>query len=608
MRTHTGYPGILRTSTLGLLLGIGASGAATGEEIVIGVISPLDGRQVGVAYQETVRFAFLNADGAIIAGNAAVPLTAMYENDEGNPQMAAARARELEAAGALAIIGPVDSGSTQAVLDAGLDVPVISALSTATSLTGANRNRWFFRMTMSDAERMRQYVSTLRKDKLITGSPLVFYDDASAYGKGLMTDLVAALQMPDVAPVAWRAMSIGAIGAIDPPPATVFLLGSNTVALQHAREIDAVLQAHGGSPGAARFLFVGDDGDLRKSPPPGSLTIGEPTIVDSAGSDIANLRESYAKITSRSVDEFQVTAYEAVEVVRQALAAVVADNARHPGGFASRSKRELREALRDALEQGKFSSLEAWRSIRFNQGDVQGAPPLPVYRANASLELLEVPVPQPFLEVAAPDRAGYLQGPITLRVTPHQVKAVPPLQIVRDVGNGDPVLVESARKDKKSGATEISFYAALPGTYRLVGSLPSQPTQPTVQVVLGTAYPIALLGSLLGSILFALTATPTGRRVSRRRIVLGVVTGCTVAALDFHRALVPGGFALPTLGNTPDVAAFWDGVAGGWVGPSLLVLIAGRLFGAGFESPKSPDAPAKPERAAPHAPSAGTPT
>jgi hypothetical protein len=302
-----------------------------------------------------------------------------------------------------------------------------------------------------------------------------------------------------------------------------------------------------------------------------------------------------------------VTAYEAVGVLREALKVVVAESAAKPGGFAARSTQELREALRDALEQRRFSSLEAWRTIRFDHGDVRGAPPLPIYQANARFELIEVPVPQPFLDVTAPDSVGYLQGPITLRVTPHQVAAVPRLQVVREVRNGDSVPVESTRKDKKSGAAEITFYATLPGTYGLVGSLPSKPTQPTVDVVLGTAYPIALLGSLLGSILFALTATPAGHRVSRRRIVLGVVTGCSVAALDFHRSLVPGGFALPTLGNTPAVAAFWDGVAGGWVGPSLLVLIAGRLFGAGFE-PKATDASSKPEHGGAQAPSAGAPT
>jgi hypothetical protein len=109
------------------------------------------------------------------------------------------------------------------------------------------------------------------------------------------------------------------------------------------------------------------------------------------------------------------------------------------------------------------------------------------------------------------------------------------------------------------------------------------------------AYLSAFVGAIVGSFLFVLSATRSGNRWPWRRLFLGVVTGVAVAALDFHRAFVPGGDVLPTLSDTPNIAGFWDGVAGGWVGPSLLVLIVGRVlppFGRKAEGPAAEPAPA----------------
>jgi hypothetical protein len=125
-----------------------------------------------------------------------------------------------------------------------------------------------------------------------------------------------------------------------------------------------------------------------------------------------------------------------------------------------------------------------------------------------------------------------------------------------------------------------------------------KPAQPKAVVRLSPSYLIALLGALAGSFLFALAGTERGQRFPKRRIALGVVTGCSIAVLDFHRSLLPGGAAFPSFASAPNLAAFWDGLAGGWVGPGIFVLLLGRFLpGSGAFGPGT-DAKQKPRAAA----------
>ncbi len=165
-------------------------------EIVIGVISPTSsGRAIGEAHEDTIRFAFERLGPTIGAGGVAMPYRVEYVSDRGDPTLAVTRARELVAAGAIAILGPVDSGSTEAVLKAGLEVPVLSALSTAPALSKPRDPWFFFRLTMDDGERIRHYVRSLKREesRMMPAPHLVLYDDASPYGRGLRDALIEAM-------------------------------------------------------------------------------------------------------------------------------------------------------------------------------------------------------------------------------------------------------------------------------------------------------------------------------------------------------------------------------------------------------------------------------
>ena len=283
-----------RAHAIATLLGLLVQAAAAQTPIRIGVLSPIHGgRTVGVDHEDTATFAFERNRFVMGLDGVAFQLEAILANDESVAGKAVTEARKLvENEGVVAILGPVDSSSTLAVIRANLGVPVITALSSATALSDPERERWFFRMTLTDKERMRRYATTLLNHPDYIEEPrFILYDDTSEYGKGLHTDLAAALGVDEQSARPWNA--VADLARVTPRPASIFVLGSSLGALSVVREIGAPPRGSARSPGYPRLLFVGDDADLRDGAPRGSITIGEPTIVDAApGSPIAKLRES----------------------------------------------------------------------------------------------------------------------------------------------------------------------------------------------------------------------------------------------------------------------------------------------------------------------------
>ena len=577
-----------------LVLGImSCAPAAFGGEIVIGILSPTGGvRSVGKAHQETIRFA-LDRAGPSLPGDLAVPYTAEFKTyDRDDPASAVGAARELVDAGAVAILGPVDTASVDAVLRAGLEVPMLAALATTPSLT-RQPNPWFFRMTLDDDERMRLYAEALRRHEDLIPAPRVVLYDASPYGLGLWTGLHEALNPTETTAVAWPAALAtppdhanpealaegrGFVESIDdtvltPAPRTIFVLGPNTTAVPIARGIQERLRQRGvTSP--LRFHFVGSDSELRTRAPEGSYTIGEPTILADNGTDVAKMRAEFAEKTNLDAEDFIVTAYEAASfVLLPALGQVVTSvNApRSSNGAAVAAPPDLRRRLRERLEAAEFDSMERWRHIRLHNGQMSGAPVVPVFAITPHLDLVDFR-PQAWIEVEAPKEIGFLEGPVVIRMQAHgfDVKELQP-RVVR-IDGGAPVTIPTDPQVLPDGSMKISFYPHRPtARYRLEN--PNRPMNRADVVTVvrpGDAYPIAVGGALLGSLLFVLAVTEQVTHVKWSRVVLGAVTGVVLAAFALHRDYVPGIVPLPSLGGSLQVNAFWSGFAGGWFGPGAL--------------------------------------
>jgi hypothetical protein len=598
-----------------MLLFAAVSVRAAGDEIVVGVLSPTGvNRAIGTAHEQSIRIAFDRLGPTIQGGPIAIPVRVDYRSDQGDPDVAVAQAKELKDEGVIAILGPVDSNSTESVLEAELGVPVLSALSTAPSLS-KQRDRWFFRLTLSDDERVGQFVDWLQRyDGMMPEPRLVLYDGGQ-YGEGLRDAFMKGLGLPAETAMSWSDFVTGGVSSeatreevrkgqgfapagvalLDPPPGVVFVLGPNTGAVAIAQGISAFLRTRG-SKSFPQYYFVGADSDLERGAPPGSITIGEPTIIDSDGTDVSKIRKEFADRSRLNPESLVVTAYEAAyNVLPRAIAAAIQESARNNVQIT-----ELREKLRAELESLEFQSIEPWRRIHLRNGALSGAPSVPIYRIAPRLNLIEVPIPQPWLDVEMPQTIGLLEGPVKLRVTPKRLDGEVPAQVLR--GAEAPFeIIPSEKHSLPDGRAELTFYPLWPGTYHLDTRLPTNPVQASTVVAFGGGYPMALFGAALGSLLVVYAATERHEKVSRRRICFGILTGLILAFLAFNRDLLPGGFPLPTFSSSPSWNALWLGLAGGWFGPGVLLLLVGsllrgigELFGQTSSYPPKPSTPPSP--------------
>lgn len=563
-------------------------------QVVIGVISPRN-RAIGIAHEKTIEFAEQKLDRE--------GLRFVYKDDGGDPTRAAAAARELVSEGAIAILGPVNSDCTAAVLAAKLDVPVLSALSTSPDLS-RNRDRWFFRLTPADDERIRHFVRSLRKPQndMMPAPHLVLYEDVTSYGRGLQQALLTAAELSAEATLPWSALIEG--GVVDDTnrravasggrfsaagserlramPASVFVLGGNRDAVAIAEGVDAWFRNNAGAP-TPKMFFASDDAELKAGAPVGSLTIGEPTIVGESGSEAPRLRSEFSAETERSEDEFVVAAYEAaLYVLPHAIEGA------HVGGKTNDGPRVLRERLRETLETGRFPSSEPWRFIKLEGGAIRGAPALPVYRIERRLALWDVRGARPWLAVDAPRSIGFLQGPVAMQVTAHGPVGSPEFR-VELVTNGGKTTVESTTEKQDEG-WRVSFYPLWPGRYQLETTIPTNPPSAATQVAWQWGgYPAGLVGALVGSFVFLLAGGSPAR--PRIRFLLGLLTGLLLVAAVFHKAELPDLLPIPLFGESLLVNALWAGFAGGWFGPSLLFLLVARVVPGLLNPP--PDAAPK---------------
>jgi ABC-type branched-subunit amino acid transport system substrate-binding protein len=584
------------------------------EEVLIGVISPDDYRAIGRAHRATIEIAKEDLNNSIRVGNGLRAVRFVSAVDRGRARVADA-ARALVEEGVVAILGPVDSDSTRAIIDAGLNVPILSALSTAESLT-EDRDPWFFRVTLGDRERISRYLAELRRDDgalsdRIPRPRVVIYESSSAYGSGLARELRAQLEDEIDREITWNELvgdnlqnpagrervRVGdgfhpeGIRKLHPAPSTVFVLGKSNHSGLIAQGVRTWLQrTPDESPPEPRFVLVGNDGDLRKFAPQGSWTIGEPTITSSEGTAVASLRRRFVQKTDADAGDFVVTAYEAARyVVPEALHYALGHLA---SGQPLPPPTEIRNRLREALDTRSFSSIEPWRHISFGDGAMRGAPRLPVYQLVSEFRVRATSNQPSYIEVKAPRQIGLLEGPLRFQVIPHAVEHFE-LHIKR-LGTEEDDATLGPYTAPSGAIIDAEYYPTRPGTYVIRSQAPVHPNEPRSFVAPPFAYCFAIVGGLVGSLL---VARGSKRRAPMIRVLLGIATGLILTGLHFHRDSIAFATALPQFGESALFAGFWAGVFGGLLGPSALLLALGRTSGDPQDSPPR-EAP-KPETISP---------
>lgn len=302
----------------------------------IGVIAPLSGEYnyFGIPIHNG---ALLALEEAIEAGD---DLEVVVRDDGGRPARTRQCVGELDDAGVLAVIGPVESHSAAIGAEEAKArrLPVITPSATASYLT-AGRNRWFFRAISPDRDRTDALARWARQD--LQGEPILVIHEATPpdevgshppfYGESAGHDFLGALGEGSAEPYPHervvfhrddvlsrtlkhecvRLLRSGAVSAaaVFSPTANIIAIG--TYLRQHREDLPIYVI----SPG--RDLFA------RSSLRDGVKAITDTIIEDADDPDISAFRERYhARFpddTEDPVAQYATFAYDAGRILVSAL-------------------------------------------------------------------------------------------------------------------------------------------------------------------------------------------------------------------------------------------------------------------------------------------------
>jgi branched-chain amino acid transport system substrate-binding protein len=172
-----------------------ATGVATaGETVVIGCVAPLTGPQahLGKDIENGARLAVdtINA-GQPMLGGRPVQFELQVEDDQADPKTATVVAQKLADEGAKGVIGHLNSGASipASRIYADNGIPQVSPASTAVAYTHQGYETTF-RLMANDSQQgqaLGQYAAKL-------GKRVAVVDDRTAYGQGLIDEVVKAVK------------------------------------------------------------------------------------------------------------------------------------------------------------------------------------------------------------------------------------------------------------------------------------------------------------------------------------------------------------------------------------------------------------------------------
>jgi len=582
---HPGWvhsPTALSTLLTALIVACACPSAvlAQGNAIPIGILSSRNAD--GQSHADSIKLAFLKHGGTVRVGNVEGSLAPIYQNYD-DPEDAATKAVELVTQSKVVVLlGAVDSDSTEKVVQRLREtlgdqrVPIITSLSTAPALT-ENRDPWFFRATLDDRERMKKYASHIADG--VAAPPYVLLYDDQKYGLGLREALKESLASAEyAADIAWStldSMSDDDLRAmLQNGVPSIFILGPTGRATEVAGRLVAL--------GASKFFFVGYDSTLLEKAPDGSYTIGEAAanLGDSCDlgqerNDVEELKRDFESQLNNRPQNFRLMSYEVARyVVPGAIGKVIRDHGKIPD-----DPSDLRDALRQALEQDTFDSLTPGRKIQLAGGSLHQAPAAPIYRIERRFARKDKPSDPEFTNLRVSNtQAGLFEGPVMITLEPRLLRqeADLTLQVDRVYPEGmtvTPVMMQTLRLTNATPSISFPFVASSLGTYRITATpITPRPKEVYVDVRWRWNYVWSFFAALIGSVV----AVSVGRGGNMRpalRVAVGVVIGVGLTAFAFHRNLLPG-FAfipLPTFSDIPLLNAIASGVFGGFAGPEIVI-------------------------------------
>lgn len=580
--------------------------------ITVGIISPKDGSSLtlaGESHEESIRLAF-NHLGPLQVGDVQIKLELISWNDKGKPEMAVKGALQLAHDDhVVAILGPVNSGSTKETLkrlrDEQIELPVISALSTAPELTYPDlRDKNFFRLIFDDADRMGQYATFIKQEKGKEGEQyfLFLYED-NPYGEGLKNSLTDRFYTPNIIARSWREI-IGqhcSDKAVQYPTAHDVLRSGQCFSEDFIKLLDestinniVLLGDTAGSLSLANglklsdlvvnidYFFVGSNKRLFDEAPVGSLTIGDP-VLDYLRAPTAGVSGNWRKLldefeerAKKNPEDFVMTAYEAAMVLHGALRIALSGQQVLP------EINDLRRKLLQVLESETFDSLEPWRSISFSQGKLDQIPTAPIYRITRGVTREDAVNPHPWVQLSVKQRSPWFEAPVEIHLNAHGVDAGKLGAYRIDEATNHARLVEYRMVKFSAGQAVERFHLLDRGLYHFkMLDVPFYPAFAESRVDLSNTYLISAIAAFVGAVL-AVSQAPSTLLTWIIRVLTGVVTGLLLTFCSFYGQQLSSWIPIPSFGNEPVVNAMLTGLIGGLLGPHMiadfLLAWARRLF------------------------------
>jgi Periplasmic binding protein len=576
------------------------------QTVSIGIISPKEGSRSapsGIAHEASIMLAF-DRLGAIRTDTTEIQVQFIAWNDEGNPEVSRQLALKLAKEQAVAaILGPVNSSSTESVLDAlrkaDIDIPVISALSTARDLiVSGKRDRNFFRLIFNDADRMAALARFIETEKRSQGDQkFLFLYENDAYGKGLVDDLQSNFYSRNYEIAAWCELidpgcrgteciadTYCANGILDPRLYDAISTGDRLSPKIKDRlrkfEFDDVVLL-GTIPGALAFshglrkfndrldyFFVGSNKQLFDEAPIGSVTIGNP-VLDPTRAPNAELSAEWNDILSlfrkkygQDPSDFVVTAYEAGMVMHSALRMVLQDEREVP------PVQQLRRDLLNVLEVQRFDAVEPWRRIQFSDGRLTEPDTAPIYRIGRGRRREDTRDSHAWVGVDVEPQFSLMEGPIHVRLDGHSVQSAR-VSLSRVV-DGHSEIIRSRDVVFSANRAAVDFHVFRTGLYRVsIEGVDYTPSSAQTWLVLTPTYAVSIITALFGALVVVLRE-PATLRARLIRVLLGMFAGFALTFSALYGTKVAGWIPFPKFGDEPYVNAIVTGLIGGLIGPYVL--------------------------------------
>lgn len=551
----------------------GACSFAQDITLNIGILSPLSGHtsEYGKAHEFWIedvfsRYARLEVNGYSIVLN---PVS-FNTRSMGDDRFCRDKAEELlEVHGVVVILGPVRSDCVKSVLSAGLAVPVISSLASATSLTNGNAG-WFFRANGNDRRRVRKlwnHITTINHAPM--EQQWIIVHDESRYGKGLRDDLEKEMvniepRIIEVSRDSAREDVFAALSQVLDAPdkmQNIFLLGDTKSVVNSLMATNLIT---GDELRNVRIFTVGSPSQLLKAGRLGVTAVGELQMRESEGVRLGNELESALARSRNENIPFVPTTYQ---LARHIVPAAVARALEKVG---AENLSALRSAVREELATGQFDSLQPPDKVSFQGGEMNDIFEFPIYQILPTFNRVdESRDAHGWVEfTTGHGNVNFLETPIQVSYIPHNLQGTLSTFTLSKKSGEDVAQQEVLFGEAKQ--QQLQFHTLLPGDYVVTTGATSYPAQVSFKVGFSPFYLCAIFVAVISVIIkhkFASIAWPQRIEV----ILEGTIIGVAIAFMSTYvqYSVVPVATSDWNLLN-----ASMYGFLGGWFGPTIVKSLA----------------------------------